>query len=114
MPIPPEEHRKFPRVDYKVPVRYQLRGTRVHSTTLTDNISEGGIRFTNYGFIAPNTYLNLEMGVLMRFFNSIGKVAWAQQVPHTNQYHIGIAFEELEYNTKVYLSDFIQLHSGNL
>ncbi len=105
-----EEKRIYPRVEYKVPVRCQVRGAQEALNTLADNISAGGLRFTDYHYLAPNTYLNLEVGVLSRFFNAVGKIAWTQHLPHTNQYRMGVSFQEIDLRSREYLQDFVSLH----
>lgn len=109
-----EEKRRFPRINLRTSVRYQVRGEPEFSNNLTDNISTGGVSLTNNMFIAPSTLLMLEINILSRILRPMGKVSWSQTVPHSDRNRLGIEFLELNYNEKDYLADYIDMQLGRL
>lgn len=114
MVIRSEEQRRFPRINLRTPIRYQIRGGPEFSNTLTENISAGGVFLTNNEFIAPSKILMLEINILSRILRPVGKVAWTTDVPHSNRKRLGVEFLELNPPEKNYLADFINMHLGRL
>jgi len=114
MVIKLEEKRRFPRIDFRTPIRYQIRGTSEFDNAISDNISIGGISFINSKFIAPVTPVMLEINVLSRILRPIGKIAWSSPLPHSNRNRLGIEFLELDSQEKNYLSDYIKMQMGQL
>ena len=109
-----EEYRQTPRVKLQDEVRYQIRGKPVYSHTISDNISCGGMSFSNGRFLAPDTLLMLEVNVLSRVLKPVAKVRWANSVAHTDRYKYGVEFLEMDSEDKKYLSDYIDMQSGRL
>ena len=109
-----EEKRVSPRITLRAPLRYQIRGTSEFSDTVMDNISVGGMGFTNNKFIVPQTLVMLELNILSRMLRPIGKISWASSVPHSERYRLGIEFLELDHTDKNYLSDFVDMQTGRL
>ena len=114
MAIRSEEQRRFPRINLRTSIRYQVRGEPEFSNTLTENISAGGVVLTNDEFIAPSTLLMLEIDILSRILRPMGKVAWTAEVPHSNRKRLGVEFLELNPPEKNYLADFINMQLGRL
>ncbi len=102
-----EEKRRFPRIRLKAPLRYQIRGKHEFDNSLTDDISLGGISFTNEEYIPPATNLMMEISIFSRLLDPIGKVAWINPIAHSNRYRLGIEFVELDEQKKKLLSQFI-------
>ncbi|MDD2752860.1 MAG: PilZ domain-containing protein [Candidatus Omnitrophica bacterium] len=102
-----EEKRRFPRIRLKAPLRYQVRGRPEFDNSLTEDISLGGVSFTNDKFIPPATNLMLEISIFSRLLNPIGKVAWINPVGHSNRYRLGVEFLELDKENTNFLSQFI-------
>jgi len=109
-----EEKRVSPRITLRAPLRYQIRGTSEFSDTVMDNISVGGMGFTNNKFIVPQTLVMLELNILSRMLRPIGKISWTSSVPHSERYRLGIEFLELDHTDKNYLSDFVDMQTGRL
>ncbi len=109
-----EEKRGFPRITFRTPLRYQIRGTSEFSDTILENISVGGIGFVNNKFIIPQTLVMLEINILSHILRPIGKVAWASSLSHSDKYRLGIEFLELDCRDKNYLKDFIDMQTGRL
>ena len=109
MKLASEEKRQFPRIKFKVPVRYQIRGKSDYDNSLTDNISLGGLSFTNDRFISPSTNLTLELRILAQLFTPLAKVSWISPLAHSNRYRLGVEFLDVPLQKKEYLSDFINM-----
>lgn len=107
-----QEKRIFPRVRIHTPLRYQVRGWPQHYNTLSKDLGLGGISLTHDKFIARNTPLMLEIRLLSQVLHPIGKVRWAQHLPFSERYHIGIQFVEFEAKEKRFLSDYIDMQKG--
>ena len=109
-----EDKRRFPRIRFSTPLRYQIRGSREYGDTITENISAGGIGFINNGFINPQTLVMLEINVLSRVLKSVARITWTLALPHSQRYHLGAEFMELPLPEQKYLQDFIDLQTGKL
>ncbi len=114
MAVRPQDKRRFPRINVEVPLRYQVRGRPEFSNTITDNLSISGLGFPTDKFIAPSVVLMLEINVLSRTLNLIGKVAWSAPLPHCNNYCTRIEFIELYPREKQYLQDYLSVQPGKI
>lgn len=114
MPDGSEDKRRFPRVELKTPLRYQVRGGLEFNSCISDDISVGGIKCTNNGFIPPLTKVMLEISLLSRVLSPVGMVTWASPLAHSSRYRLGIEFIELGESEKNYLSDYINMQRGRL
>ena len=109
-----DEKRRFPRIRFHAPVRYQIRGFAGFNDTLSQDISLGGISFSNNKFIPPQTTVALEINVLSRILRAIGKISWSSPLPHSDGYKSGVEFLELVPEETNYLKDYLAMQSGNL
>jgi len=107
-----KEARCFPRIDLHSKIQYRVRGKPDFASALTNNISCGGLKFTNDGFIPTSTAVMLEINVLNRVLKPIGKVAWSTPLPHSNRNQTGIEFVEFNLSERRYLKDFIEMQLG--
>jgi c-di-GMP-binding flagellar brake protein YcgR len=104
-----EEKRRFTRIKFKSPVRYQVRGRPEFENAVSDNISAGGIGFINNRFLAPSTLVMLEINVLSRIVRPIGRIASSLSLSHSARNRLGIEFLEINNSEKHYLQDFIDM-----
>jgi len=109
-----EIRRRFPRIKSRIPLRYQVRGRAGFKNVSCDDLSEEGSGFINDEFIAPNTLLALEMNLLSRILSPVGKVRWAQPLPHSDRFRIGVEFVEFNPQDKHHLSNYISLQRGSI
>lgn len=107
-----KENRCFPRINFHSKVHYQIRGKPDFDSALTNDISCGGLRFTNDRFVPTLTAVMLEINVLNRVLRPIGKVAWSTPLPHSNRNQTGIEFVEFNLSERKYLKDFIDMQLG--
>ena len=115
-----DDKRKFSRVKTHIPVRYhKLRdGAGIDGiSSVTKNLSEGGIRFRTSEFVSMACRLILELDVpmLKKPIKAISKVAWIRKTASGNEYEIGNQFLEISKDDREYVSDYIenQIKAGN-
>lgn len=104
-----EEKRRFPRVSYHTPIRCQIRGEPESSNAVCNNIGAGGISFICDKFIAPATFVMLEINILSRILRTVGEIVWSQPLAHSDRNQLGIEFLELDTIEKNHLQDFINI-----
>ena len=109
-----EEKRVAPRITFRTPLRYQVRGKPEFNDTVSENISSGGIGFINNNFIVPQTLVMLEIGILSRVLKSVGRISWASSMPHSEKYRLGVEFVELSAPEQNFLNDFVDMQTGRL
>jgi len=109
-----KERRLYPRISYKSPLHYRVRGYPVFDDAISDNISGGGIGFISEKFIAPSTILMLELGVLSRTLKPVAEVVSSIAVAHSDRNRLGLKFLEMEDEEKSYLENFIKMKTGQL
>ena len=107
------EKRFFPRVRFSTPLRFQLRGAPEANTTISDDLSAGGVGFISDKFLTWNAPVMLEFSLLSRVLKPIGRVAWSSPFPHSNRFRVGIEFTEFNPVDKRFLQDFLTLQSKN-
>jgi len=104
-----KENRCFPRIDFHSKIHYQIRGKPDFDSALTNDISCGGLRFSNDRFIPTLTAIILEINVLNRVLRPIGKVVWSIALAHSNRNQMGVEFVEFNTLERNYLKDFINM-----
>ena len=109
-----EEKRRFPRITFKAPIHYQIRGGSEFSNAVSNDLSLGGLNFVTDKFIAPRTSVGLEVDVLSRILSPIGRVTWLSPLAHSDRYKVGVEFLELDPREKNYLRDFIDMQMGKI
>ena len=107
-----EEKRRFPRITFKAPIHYQVRGRSEFSNAVSSDLSLGGLNFVTDKFIAPRTSVGLEVDVLSRILSPIGRVAWLSPLAHSDRYKVGVEFLEFDPPEKVYLNDYLDMMPG--
>ncbi len=110
----PEDKRQFPRIKISNPLRYQVRGKEAFSNGICNNISAGGLALVSESFIPRATPVMLEINVLSRVLNPIGRVSWATSMPHSDRYRMGVEFLEINPRDRQYLSDYVNLQLNRL
>lgn len=113
MEVSKEEKRRFVRVKFKTPLRFQIRGRSEFDNSLSKDISLGGISIISDNFVPPNANLMLEFNLLAHFMALIGKVVWSSPLRRSNRFRSGIEFLEMEPSEKKSLGDFITLQKQN-
>jgi Tfp pilus assembly protein PilZ len=90
-------------------VRYEMKSTREFGSALACDISEGGLRLNFNKFIPSNTdfLLQLNLPSAAKIINAVGKVMWAQRIPHSERYQLGISFKEMHDKQRTEISDYL-------
>lgn len=106
------EKRKSRRIKTHIPVRYRtLRGRPgvVGASSITKDLSEGGIRFRTAEFIAMSCRLILELDIPMftKPIKAISKVAWLRKLPSGEDYDVGNQFLEMSKENKKLVSEYV-------
>jgi len=112
------EQRKYTRAETHIPVRYRkLRdGVSVTGeTSITKNLSEGGIRFRTPEFVSMACRLIVELDVPMvaKTIKAISKVAWIQKTDSGKEFEVGNQFLEISKEDKEIVSKYIDSLSGS-
>ncbi len=96
-------------------MRYHVRGDASEfANVISNNISIFGVSFNTHKYIAPQTPLMLEIDVLSRVLHPIGRVAWCQSLPHSDQRSLGVEFLEMDPLERHYLEDYIYMQTNRL
>ncbi|MBD3426869.1 MAG: hypothetical protein GF409_06520 [Candidatus Omnitrophica bacterium] len=106
------EKRKHPRVKTHIPVRYRKMrdGAGVEgSSSLTKNLSQGGLRFRTGEFIsmACRLILELDIPMLTKPVKAISKVAWIRKSAEGDDYEVGNQFLEMSKKDKELISEYV-------
>ena len=102
-----KEQRQFPRVPLHAPLHFQIKTTSKFGSTVSRDISEGGIRFLSDDFIPVGTSMILEinLGNIPKYINAVAEAVWEQKIPHSERYQLGLRFSELD---EVYYQDICE------
>lgn len=111
MAIIPKERRRFLRVNFKEPLRYQILGLSILKNTIAENISLGGIGFINEEFIPPGTMIKLGFNIFLSHIEVLGKIVWTQLVSYSDRYRLGVEFQNLDLRASKSISDFVELQA---
>lgn len=104
-----KEKRIFKRKSVAASVRYQLKSSREFGSTLSCDISEDGLRLNFDRFIPNNTDFLLQMNLpsATKVINAVAKVVWAQRVPHSDRYQLGLKFQEIQDKQRMDISGYL-------
>ena len=106
------EKRKTPRVKTHIPVRFRkLRDGDGNDgdSSITKNLSQGGIRFRTNEFISMACRLIVELDVPMftKPIKAISKVAWIKKAAAGDDYEVGNQFLEMSKKDKELISEYV-------
>lgn len=79
-------------------------------SALTADLSLSGTRLNADRFFPPGINLSLELNILSRIVNSVGRVVWSQPIVRSDRYQMGIEFVTINPKERSYLSDYINMH----
>ena len=106
-----QERRRSPRLHAYLPVKISKSGTRVVET-LTKDVSESGVRFLTPEPPAVGTRVKIELTLPSphQVVTVQGRAAWFRVLPDSDQFDIGVQFEDLTQETRILLSRYLELH----
>lgn len=105
-----DERRKTPRVRCVLPVRLYPHGETKVIQTLTKDVSIGGLRCLSpiSKPVATPLSVELDVGRGKMILQLRAKTAWFQEVPHGDQFYLGITFDELSERNRLLLSRYLE------
>ena len=88
------ERRRWRRLCSHIPVRYQDLRTQRFVETLSKDISIGGLQCLTYDFLPASRELLVEISLYRGTpdVKARARVAWIRQIPHADQYCMGLEF----------------------
>ncbi|MFH1655517.1 MAG: PilZ domain-containing protein [Candidatus Omnitrophota bacterium] len=97
-------------------VRYQLKSSQEFGSTSSCDISEGGLRLNFEKFIPNNTEFLLQMNLptMPKIVNALGKVVWANRIPHSDRYQLGLKFVDIDSEQKTDVTDYLKRAPSNI
>lgn len=106
-----EEKRRYPRVEYNLPVQYRnlKKAVALPTGSLSTNISEGGVRFKSNEFIslACRLVLEITLPTTSKPIKAISKVAWIRKLPTGEAYELGNQFIDMTKEDKGHILVFM-------
>lgn len=106
-----QERRQSPRLHAYLPVRVSRTGTRVVET-LTKDVSASGARFLAPEPSPVGTRVKIELTLASphQVVTVQGRTAWFRVLPDSDQFDIGLKFEDLDKESRILLSRYLELH----
>lgn len=104
------ERRRFIRIPDSSQISYEILTELKVKDFLTKNISQGGLRFFVHEFIPHNSILKIRLTLSKSAFcfETLAKVVWVSEDPHSERYEIGVEFVNIPRNATEHLIDYIK------
>lgn len=111
-----QERRAVPRLQCYLPVRLFLVGQHRVIQTLTKDLGLGGMRCLSPVVTPSSTPLSLDitLGWGQRPVSIRAQVVWVKEVPHSEQFQVGLVFQDISEEDTKLLSTYltkISLHT---
>lgn len=108
---PWDERRKAFRVRSDLPLRYDSVAESKHGNTITQDISEGGLRMLLDEFIPKFSKVNLRVNLHPdNLIELNGEVKWVQQIAYSSGYQAGIEFKDIPTDARRSISEYVLSH----
>jgi len=104
-----EERRRLSRVRCHLPVRLYPKGEAKVIETLTKDVSLGGLKCLSPSpkTIGTSVIVELDLGPGEMSVDLRGHVAWFQDLPESDQFYLGLIFDEFHERTRQRLSRYL-------
>ncbi len=104
------EKRIHSRVDFKEPISFQFHDSEGSGGCLGQDLSEGGVSINFNHFVRPKTTMALQFRLkgVSDFEKIEGQVSWAQRVPCSDRYQLGIEFANTETKSRENIRRYIE------
>lgn len=110
--IPWSERRRFTRLRSNNTLHYVLKPDGNYANTITQDISEGGVRITTHQFIPKLSRMIIQLSLETdKVIDITGKVAWSQQVPFSDRYQAGLEFMDVNPKIREDIAKYIAMNS---
>ena len=73
---------------------------------ISKDINSLGIRIVSDKFIAPLTNVFLQISLASRSVDALAMVIWANKIPNSDSYLVGLEFREIDLKKRIFLKDF--------
>ena len=104
------ERRKFVRIPENLPISYKLMPSIKTEEIITQDISQGGLRFFVYEFVPKNNFLKIRITLKKIYFSfeALVRVVWIKEQPLAERYEVGVEFINMPKETAERLIDYIK------
>jgi len=111
-----EDKRTCERKRVYASVRYQLKSSQNFGSTLSCDISEGGLRLNFDKFVPNDTefLLHMNLPTMPKIVNALGRVVWSNRIPHSDRYQLGLKFVEIDDKQKEDVSGYLRKTPSNI
>lgn len=119
----PEDKRRAFRLRKDLPIRYELRREGKYAnaalggppksgvSTLTQDISEGGVRIITDGFIPRLSRMILHINMADgKLIEANSEVKWTTRIPHSYRYQLGLEFKDIDTRVKIDIAKFVAIN----
>jgi len=89
------ERRKSVRIPKSLAISYKRVDKPGVHTSLTRNVSQGGIDFFAHNFIPLGTILKIKFSLTEFSYDGLAKVIWIKEVIHNEKYEVGAKFTNM-------------------
>lgn len=103
------ERRKFVRIPEHAQISYQILNSQKEYSSLTKDISQGGIRFWVQEFIPENTHLKIKCTLekISFSFEAVVRLAWITEDSFSEKYEVGVEFLDIPKKAAERLVEYI-------
>lgn len=106
-----QEKRLNKRISLSLPINYEsLETTRKElDTTVSRDISEGGVRLVFHKFYPPKTKFLLKIGLegIDKIIEAIAEIVWSFNAQFSNRYYSGLRFLEMDSSEQKILKEYL-------
>lgn len=110
-----EERRKFIRIPDTSQISYRVISEEKIGEYSARDISQGGLRFFVHDFIPKGSLLKVRITSSKKVFSfgAVAKLVWIKEVPHSEEYEVGVEFINLPKNLVEYVINYIKSSLGS-
>ncbi len=105
-----KDNRKYVRIPESSQIFYEIIPGEKVVECATKDISEGGIKFIAQEFIPQGSHLRIKINFHKTLFSfeALVKWVWARELPHREEYEIGVEFVDIPQDAVKYLQRYIE------
>lgn len=108
---PWDEKRRAFRLKSSLPIHYDSSGDAAGGSTLTNDISEGGVSMLCEEFIPRLSRMSMEINLTPnKMVAATGEVKWAQRIAHSYRYQVGLEFKDIANDARRSISEYVANH----
>jgi len=108
-----QEKRAYKRVNLSLPIDYEYLGAdkKEYHSTVSKDVSEGGLRLALHKFHSPKTkfLLKIKLEGLNRIIETMAEIAWSFNAQFSNNYYSGLRFVDMSSSNQKMLKEYIEM-----